>query len=92
MYLYYAIMGLKIFKMPKWISMAITSLQLSQMVVGLGVQYVLWKNLGKSDCHTDWNHVLAGSCMYGSYFLLFLDYFLGAYVRNNPKVNKTKIE
>ena len=65
--------------------MVITSLQLSQMVVGLGVQYVLWLNVEKSDCHTDMNHVLAGLCMYGSYFLLFLDYFLGAYVRGPVK-------
>lgn len=91
MYLYYAVMATKLVRIPKWIAMVITSLQLSQMVVGLGVQYVLWLNVEKSDCHTDMNHVLAGLCMYGSYFLLFLDYFLGAYVRGK-NTNKEKTE
>ena len=83
MYGYYATMAMKIVRFPRWISMAITALQISQMIVGIGVQFVLYKNLGTNDCHTNSGHVLAGFLMYGSYFLLFLDYFLGAYIKND---------
>ena len=71
MYLYYAIMATKLVWIPRPIAMLITTLQLSQMVVGIGVQVVLWSNLGDESCKTSRNHLLAGTAMYGSYFVLF---------------------
>ena len=60
-------MATKLVWIPRPIAMFITTLQLSQMVVGMGVQVVLWRNLDNPSCKTSRNHVLAGTAMYGSY-------------------------
>jgi elongation of very long chain fatty acids protein 6 len=84
MYSYYALKSLR-FRIPRPISMTITTLQLSQMVVGLGVNFYAYsvKATGGS-CDVPYKHLHMGFCMYASYFALFAHFFYKAYF------NKTK--
>ena len=89
MYAYYAVMATKLVWIPKPIAMLITTLQLSQMVVGIGVQIALIYNVDTPDCKTSRNHILGGSLMYGSYFILFLNFFINTYFKPKPKAKIT---
>ena len=85
MYTYYALRALRI-RMPKVISMIVTTLQLSQMVWGLVV--CIWaymiKNSGRY-CSQSYINLLFGTSMYFSYFLLFGYFFYNAYVNKNSE-------
>ena len=87
MYSYYAIMASKLFKVPKFISMMITSLQILQMIVGMWVQYFQSKFMNEEDCHTTKWFIYTGSVIYGSYFVLFMNFFIQNYFlkRNRNK-------
>jgi len=60
--------------------MFITTLQLSQMVLGVGVNLYAYtmKNTGV-ECDVAYHHLNMGLCMYASYFALFINFFYGAY-------------
>ena len=85
MYSYYGFRALR-FKIPKWVNMAITSAQLSQMVFGIYVNimaYLIKKNGGHceiTDENIKWSFI-----MYFSYFLLFFHFFYKAYIAPKPK-------
>ena len=94
MYLYYGIMATKTVRLPKTISMMITTLQILQMIVGIGVQYFQYKFVDDEDCHASRWFIFGGSVMYGSYFVLFrvvhvspAPKFAAKWV---PRVKKTK--
>lgn len=84
MYGYYAFRAMK-FKIPKWVNVVITTLQLSQMVWGvyLNVFVFMAKNAGKS-CAVSYNNVYWSFFMYFTYFLLFFNYFYHAYLKKSP--------
>jgi len=79
MYSYYALKSLKV-RIPRPIAMGITCLQLSQMVVGLAVNFHAYstKNSGGS-CDISYHHLNMGLTMYASYFALFINFFYKAY-------------
>ena len=88
MYGYYALAGISAatrkFRIPKFVNMIITSLQILQMVVGMVVQVaqIKYKLIdGDEACQTDKWFILNGSLMYGSYFVLFMNYFLKTYFK-----------
>jgi len=58
--------------------------QIIQMVIGGITVYCahVWRNDG--DCKTSTHHVLYGSIMYGSYFILFVHFFYITYVKKQP--------
>ncbi|CAF2187322.1 unnamed protein product [Rotaria magnacalcarata] len=80
MYSYYAFRALR-FRIPRWISMIITLLQLIQMVVGCFINIKAWqyKKYGESCQVTDEN-LKVSFVMYGTYFVLFAQFFLGSYI------------
>ena len=113
MYGYYSIASTRKFKIPKFISIFITSLQILQMVMGMWVHYRhFWLLLGKdgdkeklealtsdassakismsevefekltlqANCHVTWDMWLLGVTIYSSYFVLFVKFFVGAYL------------
>lgn len=85
MYLYYAIMATKMVRFPKFVSISITSAQISQMIFGICVQGVLWMKRNDPKCATSHVYVYAGVTMYGSYFILFMNYFIQAYMKPKSK-------
>ena len=67
-------------------SMAITSLQLAQMVVGIAVTVAsMVYHASGAVCHVSLVNSLLGLAMYVSYFLLFLQLFLRSYVWKTRK-------
>ena len=85
MYFYYFLMAVK--RKPKWFkSIWITLAQISQMVVGVIVTvlgFVLAPKFEK-ECALKRENNLAALIMYGSYFLLFLQFFLQRYFSKAP--------
>jgi len=90
MYSYYALRAMQI-KIPRNWAMLITTLQLSQMVVGVTINvYSLWlkgsdsvdRFKGSYTCDRDYDGIYAALSMYASYFLLFTHFFYRAYLAN----------
>jgi len=88
MYFYYFLMAVKC--KPKWFnSMYITVSQISQMVVGVAVtilSFIMPHTYG-TDCHIKKENNVAAFIMYGSYLMLFLQFFFKRYFA--PKKEKT---
>lgn len=88
MYFYYFLMAMK--WKPKWMNpMLITSMQISQMVVGVAVTlagFYYYKT--DPSCEIEAENNTAAFVMYGSYLFLFLQFFIGRYVE--PKVTFQK--
>lgn len=99
MYFYYFLMAVNL--KPKALkAVYITVAQISQMVVGtvltaIGCYYLGWKtptdDSGVS-CWLTWDNNIAGLIMYGSYLLLFLQFFFQRYNVKATKTVRVKIE
>lgn len=86
MYSYYAIKSTGQYRPPKWINMAITTLQLSQMVVGCIVNTWAYSVLKSGQrCGTTWSNLKWSLIMYSSYFLLFAHFFYQTYFVNSSR-------
>lgn len=84
MYTYYAAKALQI-KMPRNLAMTITTLQLSQMVVGVFINlYSLWMKVNRGTCFDrSYDAIYLALGMYATYFVLFANFFIQAYFRRN---------
>jgi elongation of very long chain fatty acids protein 6 len=84
MYSYYAFRALR-FKIPKMVNIVITSLQLSQMLIGIAVNTVAYlaKNNGER-CDVTYDNIYWSFFMYFTYFVLFFHFFVNAYLKK-PK-------
>ena len=72
---------------PKWFNpMIITTLQISQMWVGVVVTALGFYYYKQNDatCEISYDNMKAGFIMYGSYLFLFSQFFIGRYIR--PKI------
>ena len=91
MYSYYACRALR-FRIPKSVSIAITSLQLLQMIVGIFVNLVAaYKlTLGDGNCSVPPQNIYFSFLLYFTFFLLFAHYFRTNYLvkERKPKVKK----
>lgn len=90
MYFYYFLMAVKC--KPKWFnSMYITVSQISQMVVGVAVtilSFIMPKHYGES-CQIKRENNIAAFIMYGSYLMLFVQFFFKRYsVKSEKKAKK----
>ena len=85
MYTYFALQTLNI-KAPLFMSMTITTMQIMQMVGGIYViVYTRMKLLAGEPCAQTFGVINSGLLMYGSYFLLFVQFFVKAYITNRKK-------
>lgn len=84
MYSYYAARAMR-FRTPRWISIFITSIQISQMVMGMIVNIVSYyvKSSGTRYCQQSYENIRYCSIMYFSYFCLFAYFFYVSYL--SPK-------
>jgi hypothetical protein len=88
MYSYYAFKAMK-FRIPKFISVIITSSQISQMAAGCYVNYKTWQyKLAGTPCSISNENVIVSSLMYLSYLALFVRFFYKSYL-SKPKRAKT---
>ena len=82
MYSYYACKAMKI-RVPVFVSQLITALQLVQMIAGCYVNWVAYQTKTYSpetECSITYENIYSSMAMYISYFALFFNFFLQAYV------------
>lgn len=88
MYFYYMLKSMR-FRIPSRVALLITLLQLTQFIVGLVIiitgtyHYVLDLSCGMKQ-----THLTAGFVMYGSYFILFMNFFYHRYIKKVPQKEK----
>lgn len=85
MYSYYALKAMRV-RVPRCVSQLITTGQILQMIAGCYVNYVAYstKVAGKH-CGISDENIKYSSLMYFSYFVLFFDFFIKAYIFNKTK-------
>lgn len=88
MYSYYALKAMR-FNIPKGVAMFVTTLQLSQMVVGcvLTASAYYYVHSAQVECHVTPLNIKLAMLMYLSYFILFARFFQQAYL-SNKHINK----
>ena len=88
MYTYFALRAIRL-PMPSFFRISVTSLQILQMVIGLVVSigvYVIKYSGG--DCHQSYLSAVAAILMYGSYLILFANFFRQQYLV--PPIKKSR--
>lgn len=86
MYTYYACQTIGI-RFPRPLSMALTSLQISQMIAGLYVLFIRYDAVANKGmtCSTTPSILISGAVMYASYLYLFLYFFIQTYFLSGGK-------
>ena len=85
---------------PKWLNpMIITAAQISQMIVGVAstamANYLFFFKLdpSKDTCFMSTENNVAALVMYGSYLMLFVQFFFGRYfMRSKKPVSSKKVD
>jgi len=88
MYSYYAFRAMR-YRIPKWAQVTVTVFQLSQMGVGIFVNYkaYIYKQKGAS-CEVSYSNIFWSFVMYAIYFGLFLHFFCVSYL-SKPVLKKS---
>ena len=90
MYTYYGFRALR-FKIPKWVNIAITSGQISQMVFGIMINYLAYQKKKRGEpCSVSDENIQWSFFMYFTYFLLFFHFFYNAYLASPKKRDGVK--
>ena len=85
MYTYYALKASRMVRIPRFINVCITFVQMSQMIVGCIVNYLAYHYRSNGEpCSTTDHNLLVALLMYSSYFFLFAHYFYQAYFVRKP--------
>ena len=91
MYTYYMLKAMG-FRISPSTAKGITILQLTQFVIRLILVFTgLWLTVQGRKCGMNDTHIRAGLIMYGSYFILFLNFFYKRYIKT-PAPKKSKKE
>jgi elongation of very long chain fatty acids protein 6 len=91
MYGYYALRALK-FNISRHVSKLITTLQLIQMIIGCIVNYKAWLIKSQNGkCAISNENIKYSFIMYFTYFVLFFQFFINAYIKS-PKKSLVKKE
>lgn len=84
MYTYYSIKASGR-QLPRWVAKIITTIQLSQMFVGIFINYIgITSLLSGKTCRTSWFNVAISIFFYASYAILFANFFYWAYIHPKP--------
>lgn len=76
------------FKIPSGVPLAITALQLSQMVVGIVINvYAYVMKTNNVECNVSKQNLEISFLIYGSYALLFWHYFKKSYLSKGKKAD-----
>ncbi|KAK3931768.1 Elongation of very long chain fatty acids protein 6 [Frankliniella fusca] len=90
MYSYFALRSMK-YSPPRWFAMLITTLQLSQMIVGCCVNILAYQYLKAGQaCHISSFNIKLSIAMYFSYFVLFARFFQKSYLTSDRKSKGTE--
>lgn len=92
MYTYYTLRAMR-FQMSKIISLVITSLQLTQMIIGVIINVYSYQIKARGEfCQQTYENLQYSSIMYFTYFMLFAHFFYTTYVIEKPKGEGKKQE
>lgn len=93
MYAYYTIRAMS-YRPPRCVSIFVTSLQLSQMLMGVLISYTVFraKYDWKLNCHQSWANLGFAIAIYVSYLLLFAKYFYDAYLKPRGEFQKEAVD
>ncbi|XP_060830408.1 elongation of very long chain fatty acids protein 6-like isoform X2 [Bombus pascuorum] len=96
MYSYYALKAMG-FRIPKWIAIIVTTLQLIQMIVGCAIVFAAYYYMQTNECNVTLYNIKISMLMYLSYFILFARFFQQAYLSNKhgnkaKKANNDKVK
>jgi elongation of very long chain fatty acids protein 6 len=85
MYSYYVLKAMRI-KVPKFVSQLITTGQILQMIAGCYVNFIAYQTkVANEICNISDDNIKYSSLMYFSYFVLFFNFFINAYIFNKSK-------
>nr|XP_002119936.2 elongation of very long chain fatty acids protein 3-like isoform X1 [Ciona intestinalis] len=84
MYSYYTIKAAG-YRLPRFVNIFITTLQITQMVIGCSTIGYLMYSGPKEDCKTSIAHVASGGLMYATYLYLFAQFFYKTYFAKRPQ-------
>ena len=90
MYTYYCLRALQ-FKLPQFVNMVITSMQLLQMIIGVSINIWIHQiKLRGEFCQQSADNWKYSTVMYFSYFVLFAHFFYTTYIMPKPVEAKKK--
>lgn len=90
MYTYYTLRALR-YRIPRWVQVGITSMQIAQMAVGcFTFVYYYWLRMNGHYCQMTPRGAFWGSIMYASYFILFAMFFYKTYMKKSPSSSQTE--
>ncbi|XP_067153717.1 very long chain fatty acid elongase 6 isoform X1 [Apteryx mantelli] len=87
MYSYYALRAAG-FRVSRKFAMFITLSQITQMLIGCVVNYLVFSWMQQGQCHSHVQNIIWSSLMYLSYFVLFCHFFFEAYIGKTRKTRK----
>ncbi|XP_010159552.1 PREDICTED: elongation of very long chain fatty acids protein 6-like [Eurypyga helias] len=87
MYSYYALRAAG-FRVSRKFAMFITLSQITQMLIGCVVNYLVFSWMQQGQCHSHVQNIIWSSLMYLSYFVLFCHFFFEAYIGKTRKERK----
>ena len=80
MYSYYTLKAMR-FRISPLVAKSITILQLAQFFVGIVLIFIgIWAMWSGTECGMNQTQINAGMIMYGSYFILFMNFFYHRYL------------
>ena len=94
MYTYYALKSLRV-RVPRFVSIALTSVQISQMAVGVAVSVLAHRvSLAGQPCEQSTENMVASLIMYASYLILFVHFFCKTYIftSNSKKLTNASMQ
>ena len=81
MYGYYAVSASHLYRIPRWVNMLVTTLQIAQMFAGAGINIFAYQRmLSGQYCAMSVRHLTYSLLMYFSYIVLFGNYFYQTYL------------
>ncbi|XP_033933096.1 very long chain fatty acid elongase 6-like [Pseudochaenichthys georgianus] len=87
MYSYYSARAAGL-KVPRPLAVIITSAQIGQMAMGLLVSALVYRWMNSADCPTRIDNIGCAAVMYGSYLMLFSNFFYKTYLRRCQDLKK----
>ncbi|CAI5446123.1 unnamed protein product [Caenorhabditis angaria] len=92
MYTYYTVSAIG-YRLPKWVSMTVTTVQTVQMLAGVGISYLVYrvKTIYNLPCQQSMANLYLAFVIYITFAFLFIQFFINTYIRNAKKnAKKTK--
>ncbi|XP_045042990.2 very long chain fatty acid elongase 6 [Desmodus rotundus] len=89
MYSYYALRAAG-FRVSRKFAMFITLFQITQMLMGCVINYLVFYWMQHDQCHSHFQNIFWSSLMYLSYLVLFCHFFFEAYIGKMRKTTKAE--